>query len=431
MGKIPGVNVCGFIDGEFGLGESVRSTIRSLESQGIPVAINNLNIEIAQRRKDTSFADFSADNPYPINIIQLNGDRIHELEKAFKGEYLKGKYNIGYWAWELQDFPDNWRAGLYAFDEIWALSNYCADGFARVSPVPVLGMPLSVETRVSDVTRAHLKLPEDKFIFLFTFDYGSVYERKNPLGAIRAFKEAFGEDDRVLLFIKSINGSLLQKDNLGRVKDAIGDARNIQMADGVWDRADVMGLMANCNAYVSLHRSEGFGFTIAEAMSFGKPVIATAYSAPTEFMNLNNSLPVRYRLKEMERDFPPYKKGSVWADPDESHAAELMRYVFEHPEEAARIGTRAAQDIKETIAPDIIGRRMKNRLEYIAFLKGDFEGVSESGKAPRSAAHEIEIVKLEGKVQYLEEYIEVMKQSFFWKLRDRWWRLKRFWNYKD
>jgi glycosyltransferase involved in cell wall biosynthesis len=432
MSKIPGVNVLGFIDGEFGLGESVRSTLRSLESQGIPVAINNLNIEIAQRRRDTSYREFSADNPHPINIVQLNGDRIHELEEAFKGEYLKGKYNIGYWAWELQDFPDNWRSALYAFDEIWALSSYCADGFARVSPVPVLAMPLSIESRESNVSRAQLKLPEDKFIFLFTFDYGSVYERKNPIGLIRAFKEAFGDNDRVLLFIKSINGNLLVKEGIERVREEIGDAQNIRGVDGVWDRADVMGLMANCDAYVSLHRSEGFGYTIAEAMSFAKPVIATAWSSNTEFMNLNNSFPVRYRLVEMERDYPPYRKGSVWADPDVSHAAELMRYVFDNRDEAAKIGARAAADIKETLAPDVIGRRMKDRLEYITFLNGDFPAPREDGgQGARPVSRDVEIVKLEGKIGHLEETIDVMKQSFFWKLRDRWWKLKRFWNYRD
>jgi hypothetical protein len=98
--KIKGVNVCGFIDGEFGLGEAVRSTIRALESQSIPTAVNNLNAELIHRRNDESIAVTGNENPFPINIIQVNGNWLPEFKTQFRDEYLRGRYNFAYWAWE-------------------------------------------------------------------------------------------------------------------------------------------------------------------------------------------------------------------------------------------------------------------------------------------------------------------------------------------
>src|SRR5687767_6711907 len=129
MSKVQGVNICGFVDGDFGIGEATRSTIRSLQTQNIPMAVNNLAMEAGLRRSDRTFTDFSEDNPYPINIIQLNGDTFTHLSRIFKYRYLKDRYNIAYWAWELPEFPSQWTKALYQFDEIWTLSAFCVEAF--------------------------------------------------------------------------------------------------------------------------------------------------------------------------------------------------------------------------------------------------------------------------------------------------------------
>jgi glycosyltransferase involved in cell wall biosynthesis len=170
-------------------------------------------------------------------------------------------------------------------------------------------MPLSVVAEPTGLSRSRLGLPENAFLFAFAFDFVSTFERKNPIAVVEAFKKAFGDQSHVHLFIKSINGWMF-KNEMKRLSDVIGGSANVTFVDRVWERTEMNGLIENCDCYLTLHRSEGFGFTMAEAMSYGKPVIATDYSANTEFMDANNSLPVRYRLVELERDIGPYKAGS-------------------------------------------------------------------------------------------------------------------------
>lgn len=419
---IEGVNVCGFIDGEFGLGEAVRSTVRALESQGIPTAVNNLNAQLTHRRDDKSITVTGNDNPYPINIIQVNGNWLPEFKSQFRDDYLKGKYNIAYWAWEQSEPPDSWRAALADFDELWVLSSFCVEAFAAISHVPVLKMPLSVLAKPTGVSREQLGLRKNAFLFVFAFDFVSTFERKNPIAVVEAFKNAFVDQKDVHLFIKSINGWML-KDEMQRLKDAIGGTSNISFVDRVWDRNEMNGLIENCDCYVSLHRSEGFGFTMAEAMSYGKPVIATDYSANTEFMDANNSLPVRYELVELDRDIGPYKAGSQWAEPDIGHAAEQMIFAVNSRPEMEQLAERARIHASVRFSPETVGQRMKMRLECISEFKNASTGKTDNGHSNdfrQNLRAEQQIQELE----YLKSQVEWMKASRFWKARDWWWKQK-------
>lgn len=435
MNKDFGVNICGFINGEFGLGEGARSTIRSLEAARIPVAINNINTFVTHRQNDRSYSSFTEENPFPINIIQINCDVLPELErridrKFLSRKYLSNKYNIGYWAWELADFPANWETMIYDFNEIWTPSNYCVEAFSSISPVPVLRMPHAIQLPKQIKTRRELNLPVHKFIFLFVFDFASVFERKNPAAVIEAFNEAFGEDDKVMLVLKSTNGEICA-DELKKLKKFVGNSANIKIINGFWDKADVRSLIANCDCYVSLHRAEGFGLTMAEAMFYGKPTIATAYSANTDFMNVNNSFLVRYELKTLDEDFGHYKKGNVWAEPDIRHAARLMRRVFENPEKAREIGAKAAADVKMNLSPEKIGEKMKRRLEHIAFLSDDFREAAKTNlNLPQTTHLKIEARKYLERKQELEKQITEMEASRFWKIRNQWFKVKHFWRRK-
>ena len=137
---------------------------------------------------------------------------------------------------------------------------------------------------------------------------------------------------------------------------------NVKMYDAVISRPALNSLMSMCDAYVSLHRSEGFGLTLTEAMSMGKPVIATAYSGNMDFMTPSNSFPVKYRLVDIEEDYGFYTKGCEWAEPDLDHAAELMRHVYAHRDEAAEVGKRAQQDVCSRLHPQTVGRMIRERL---------------------------------------------------------------------
>ena len=363
-----GINIAGYINGEFGVGEGVRANIRAVEAANIPFTINNFT-RSPHRNQDTTYQKFSPDNPYPVNLIQVNADEVNTFIKHSGSSYFANRYNIGFWAWEIPEFPQKWQPVFDNFHEIWTYSNYCAEAISLVSPIPVIKIMPSIELPPSYLNRQSLGLPENKFIFLFIFDFSSLIERKNPLAAIQAFKQAFGEDERVLLILKSSNSAKNIQD-LASLKSAIGNSPNIQHLDGYLSKNEVNGLLYNCDCYLSLHRCEGFGLTMAEAMFYGKPVIATGYSSNTEFMNVGNSFLVKYKLIPLDADCGPYKKGNIWAEPDIEHAAYFMQQVFHNYPEAQQVGAIAAKDIRTLLSPTTAGKRIQKRLEYIQHIPG-------------------------------------------------------------
>ncbi|MGH8000673.1 MAG: glycosyltransferase, partial [Brasilonema sp.] len=359
-----GVNTSGYVNSEFGLGEGVRSTLRALEAVNIPFVINNCTFNTNHRKLDSTYTEFSDDNPYPINIIHVNGDMMNFFINSVGIEYFKNKYNIGFWAWELPDFPKEWLRAFNLFDEIWTPSSYSVESIAPLSPVPVIKVMHSISLPQPVASKQELGLPDNKFIFLFIFDFYSVFERKNPIAVIEAFQRAFAKNDEVLLVLKFSNAKHFSE-KYKQLKDFVKSFKNIKLIDNLLLKNDINALIYNCDCYASLHRSEGFGLTIAEAMFYGKPVIATDYSGNTDFINMSNSFPVKYSLTTLTEDYAHYKRGNTWAEPDVDHAAYLMQYVFNNYEEAKQIGAKASEDIKSCLSPKVIGQKMKNRLEYI------------------------------------------------------------------
>ncbi|CAD5929406.1 Glycosyl transferase family 2 [Planktothrix agardhii] len=363
-----GINVAGHITGDFGLAEAVRSNINAMKAVGIPVALNNLSVVMGSH-PDMTYTYFSDDNPYPINFVHTNPNFIYEgiyngMFKNFGLDYLKNRYNIGFWAWELPKFPPEWEFAFEFFDEIWTPSQYVAEAIALVSPVPVIRIPHSIELPNPVLSRNALGLPKEKFIFLFIFDFVSSFERKNPFAVVESFKQAFDSSNQdVLLVLKFSNGHA-HPQRREELEALIGDWP-VQLIEGHLKREEVYALIKNCDCYVSLHRAEGFGLTMAEAMFYGKPVIATAYSSNMDFMNVSNSFMVKYELVTTVEDYGAYPKGSIWAEPDVDHAASFMRYVYEDNQAAKQVGARAAEDIRSLLSPHTVGLEIQNRLQLI------------------------------------------------------------------
>ncbi len=360
-----GVNVLGLLQSEKGMGEHCRSTVRALASGGVPYALNNW-VDRGSSNVDTTHTHFTEQNPYPINLIHMNAcDAPHVFRSIPR--YFAGHYNIGYWNWELEWFPKEWHASFQYFDEIWTLSTFTRDSIARVSPIPVRTIPTAIvvpPVQPSSISRQRLRVRQHAFLFLFAFDFHSHLARKNPLAVIEAFRRAFPTRRDVALVLKTSRGQVMPLE-FSEVLLACQGQPNIHIVREVLSRMEMYDLLRLCDAYVGLHRSEGFGLPLAEAMALGKPVIATGYSANVDFMNETNSYPVRYRMVAIEEDHGPYRKGAEWADPDVEHAAEQLRRVVEEPEAARAVAERARADMARFFSPQAVGQQMRDRLNAI------------------------------------------------------------------
>ncbi len=360
----PGLNVAGFLTGEFGLGEAGRSIAHAVRAAQVPHVLREFRVP-NKRYSDNTFTEFTDRNPYAVNLIMVNANELPLIEQAFGESWFSGRYNVGLWYWELPEFPREWLEHFEHLDEIWVTSGYTAEALARASPIPVVKVinPIVIDTERVAPARRRFGLPEDAFLFVFSFDFHSYLERKNPLAVAEAFRRAFGGRRDVGLVFKSINGAFYP-DKLATMQGVCDDL-NVFLIEDYLDRYETFDLFASCDALVSLHRAEGLGLGMAEAMALGLPVVGTGYSGNMEFMNVNNSLPVRYTLVELEEDYGVYQKGQVWAEPDIDHAAECLLRLADDREFARRLGGAARQDMACRFSAAAAGARIAQRLARI------------------------------------------------------------------
>ncbi len=293
-----GLNVIGYLQDESGVGEVARSILKALSQHPVPFSQINLRTSLS-RQDDTSVVHLPQGARYGINLMHVNADQVFEVFSLLGPEVFERRHNIGFWFWELSGFPAIWHDRFPYFDELWVASAFLEQALRTVSPIPVTRVPIPVVLpSFTPLTRDQLGLPPGKRVFLFVFDALSFIERKNPFGLIRAYRDAFGPSFRdTLLVIKTIN---LDHDPAlaGRLRREMKGVAGL-LLDRYMDRRELYSLFTACDAYASLHRSEGFGLTMAEAMALGKPVIATAYAGNMDFMTEENSYLVPYRLMEI------------------------------------------------------------------------------------------------------------------------------------
>jgi len=359
-----GVNVAGYLTAELGIGEAARQIVSALDGSGVPTAPLNLRVNSSRMGHDFHHLDAS-EGPFAVNLVCVNADTLSLFAEEVGSEFFVDRYTIGMWFWEVAGpFPDRLRPSFDHLDEVWAASRHVADAIAPASPIPVHRVRLPVEpTPPAPRDRSELGLPSD-FVFLFMFDYNSVFRRKNPLGLVESFRYAFPVGSGASLVLKSINEDKHPEEST-RLRAAVERSSNVHLIEGYVSAAEKSALVANCDCYVSLHRSEGFGLTLAEAMYFGRPTIATGYSGNLEFMNEANSYLVEYSLKRVGEGGSPYPADAEWAEPDLAHAAGLMREVFGDPAAAAARGRRAAESIRESHSARAAGAVISDRIERI------------------------------------------------------------------
>ena len=325
-----GVNFIGYAQGELGLGQAMRSMVFAALNASIPLVVRKLNASIPSRQSNDELAPYFSDRcQYPINIICVNPDTLHHLPSWVSYPEWAKTYNIGYWFWELENFPDKWQYATNIVDEIWVATDYIANAM-RKSGKKVVKIPFPLEFNLPPdlMNKEYFGIHPDKFTFLCSFDFLSSMERKNPQGVIKAFKLAFEDrDNSPKLIVKTMNGAT----HLGQLKilgDLVGGDLRIEIRDDYLTQEEMRGLIRSSDCYISLHRAEGLGLGLAEAMYMGKPTIATAYSGNMEFMNDFNSMLVPYQLAPVPAGAYPNEKDQMWAEPNIEIAAEKMLQIL-------------------------------------------------------------------------------------------------------
>jgi glycosyltransferase involved in cell wall biosynthesis len=351
-----GVDLAGFFAGAAGLGAVARNVEAALGLAGVAVT------PIPLPSPGAAPAPAPRSGGHPAALLCVTPGTMAAARDAL-GATLDGKRVIGLWWWEVSAFPARWARAFDGLDEVWVGSRFMADLLAAVSPVPVIAVPTPVpEPEPEPLTRAELGLPAG-FLFGFVFDYASVAERKNPLGAIEAFRRAFAPEERdVALVLKTLGGEEHPGEHARVLAAAAADDR-IRVIDADLPAGRKDALIAALDCFVSLHRSEGFGLAIAEAMLLGKPVVATDQGGPRDLLSAFNAYPVDHVPVAVGPGHDPYPADAEWAEPDLDHAAAQLRRVRDDPVEARARGARARADTLRSHAPVAAGAAMAARLQ--------------------------------------------------------------------
>jgi glycosyltransferase involved in cell wall biosynthesis len=347
--KPAGVTAVGYATAELGMGEEVRMTTLALHDAGIPVNAYEVFHPGKLRLEDHRIDSF-LDNKkrQAITIFNLPAVETYRLVYSSDRELLKRPYRIGFWQWELLNFNAKLKFCFDVVDEVWCPTRFIFDSHKDLTSKPIFLMPSGMDLGpVEKVRRGDFGLDENKFWFLCMFDGYSYLGRKNPVGAIEAFKKAFpvGKQD-VGLAIKVINGNESSPAWKQMMNVIDGDSR-FKIINKFLTRPKLLGLVNVCDAFVSLHRSEGFGRCIAEAMMLQKPVVVTNFSGNTDFNREGNSFLVDFKLVASHETEYPYAENNFWADPKLDSAIAQMKLVFENREmreEKALLGRKTIED---------------------------------------------------------------------------------------
>lgn len=366
--KFPyGINLFGLFKAEIGLAQGAKLYAQALEVCSIPHTLINLNFmnkEIPQL--DSTFdAKLTSIPEYAVNVIHINGNNIEHVFSEFPSKVFDHHYNIGVWLWELEKIPDAWIPVLPFFDEIWVPSHFIAHAIQKSTEKHVTVIPYGISVPYDpSLERKNFELPDDKFLILTMYDSNSYASRKNPAGAISAFTRAFSQDDEKVHLVIKINNPT--NDDLAFIRKSLGDDSRYTLISERMNKDRLNSLIRLCDVFISLHRSEGFGLVMAEAMALGTPAVATNWSANAEFMPEDSACMVGYTMIPV-KDHYVYKSDDslMWADPDIEQAAVYLKRLYNDKDYYQKIAENGRQHIERYFSLQASGEKIRNRLDQI------------------------------------------------------------------
>jgi len=363
-----GVNLIGYMQAESGVGEAARASLRGLEQSEIAFSVIDYRLGNISRMEEEISYEYDESATHSVNLIHVNADQSKIAKEHLGDAITSNRYNIGYWYWEMSEFPAAFDFAFEQVDEVWVSSeyNYAAISSRTTKPVTLIPPNIALKS-TSLMSRDELGFNDDDFIFFHMSDVLSMHQRKNPLGVVKAFNQAFADfpEQKVKLIIKISN--LDKQPQLEKeILSIIDSEPRIELISGYMDRDTLNNYLMNIDSYVSLHRAEGFGLPIAEAMSLGKVVIATMWSGNVDFMNEHNSLPVSYELVKLKEQIGPYEKDQLWAEPNLSDASDKMFCLANDVDLQTKLGEKAKETILLNYSPNITGIAISNRIKQIS-----------------------------------------------------------------
>jgi glycosyltransferase involved in cell wall biosynthesis len=374
----PGVLFIGYIEAGLGLGESLRGLVRSVATTSVPFALYPFNFGVESRFIGQFNGDrYNRQRRYRVNVIEIAADQVPTMFRQIGRWKTAHSYNILRTYWELPHAPAQWASMLTGIHEIWVPNHFVENAFRGIFDGPIVVVPPCVEVAMQAVLgREHFSMDQSAFYFMFSFDYFSYPARKNPLAVLRAFRRAFpGGTENVGLVLKSTGPAAYFPEIKSTILQAAEDDPRIRVVDRMFSRDEMLSLIHQSDCYVSLHRSEGFGLGMAEAMALGKPVIGTDYSGNTDFLSNLTGFPVPYTLRSVQQgEYVVFSDGENWAEPDEDAAVEALRRVFFDGLEREQRAAAGRNIINTRYGRENVGRIAAARLRAVGATLPDGAG---------------------------------------------------------
>lgn len=352
------VTLAAFFRTHLGIAQTARMLAHSLQATGIDVRLFDCS-ELVPHEKTEAAADSAGIPSGGTLVFCVNPPELYKLFRHYGPDICAGKRLVGYWWWELDRLPADWRRWAACMHEIWVSSSFLHEVFSRELPDKIVRLvPLPIpEPTPSRMTRADFGIPADRFTVLTAFDLQSGWARKNPEGAIEAFRRAFPDPDAAHLVLKVTGAGGAPRD-AAKLRALVADLPNVTLIDRHLPAADLSALLGQCDTFLSLHRAEGLGLFLAEAMWLGVPIVATGWSGVLQLIDDSHAMLVRYaKVPVRPGEYPWVPPGAKWAEPDLEHAAECLRRLAADAGLRAELGRRGLQKARRDFDLEVFRRK--------------------------------------------------------------------------
>ncbi len=357
------LTVVGYLSRALGIGEDARRILNAAKNSirgsvvGFDYERSASEVQYPGYRSVSNFGTSRAN----ISIVCVNADNLEQFAYEFPTVFARSNFKVGRWAWELDEMPSWMSERQYLLDELWVYSGFIANALRKSVSIPVHVVPPVLFNGEDQVDLES----QQTVTFLYIFDYLSGFERKNPLGLVRAFRQAFPVEGSARLILKSVNSSARFAES-EKLRFAIKDRSDIELVDRYLDVQEMSELYSRASCYVSLHRSEGVGLTMAEAMARGIPVIATGYGGNLEFMDASVALINSYDFVKVGEDNVPYPADSDWAEPNVNHAATSMQMIASDLNLRVEMGLAGRNHLQEHFDEYAIAALLERNIQRIS-----------------------------------------------------------------